>query len=376
MRSVQVSKPKGGLEEIIRTKGYQDFQHFVSLALENQVLAEIENKNSWKIEQKYTDKTIDNIETIQTKNTQALYLLPNSVVNTSPPPGDDILVGKILWGQYYRYLPVKFAVRVLANMSSSSFPSVTEFIEASISSCLSIRKVLNRIDNRQRNEFGERLSAGFPDRTEKSIRRFTEHFLISIRKGTFKLDGMLARLKFANVTMTDDREFIGLTEFGKKFAELHNYVLDDGNPPALSDEEVQFLLDHISENLPNEADHIRTVLNLIKSENNTRNTLNSSLRSYYEKYFNGGAWSDAVINTMRAGLLSRLFEMGLIQRKKNGKYLSYNLTTVGEKFIETFSIDSKEQRHQDFKNNESDHRDEYSCIRCGQIHDRSADCTV
>jgi hypothetical protein len=334
------------IDQIIRAKGYADFQHFAMTALENQVIAETENSSSWKVNNTYENKNFSEVDGIVLKNAENLFKLHSTSVQTLESPSDNMLVGKLLWGQYYRYFPVKFAARLLANISTNKFPSLSEFIETAVSSALLLRKNLNRIDSRERNVFGEKLSAGFPDGTEKSIRRFREHFLVSIRRGVFKIDGMLARTKLASVIAKDGDEFIGLTDHGKKFAELHSHILDEGRSPALSEDEREFLSKHILCNLPNEADHITTVLNFIKSNTNTRHGLNISLRDYYEKYFDGTRWSDAVVNTMRVGLLGRLLEMGLIGRKKKGKNISYEITDRGEEFVQIFSLNNRRDGNQ------------------------------
>lgn len=327
------------ISQVLRTKGYRDFQHFASISLENQLLAETENRDSWKIEQKYNSNL--NLEAVFINNTDTLFVSPSGDIKTLEPPRNEVLSARLLWGQYYRFLPSKVAVRVLANMSSGKFPSYSDFIESSVASAVALQKTLNRIDNKERNEFGEKVSAGFPDGTQKSIRRYKEHFLLCVRKGNLKLDGMLSTLKFANIIIKDGEEHIGLTQYGRKFAELHNYVLDESKSPSLSKEEVQFLTNHIFHNLPDEADHINIALNLIESGTITRDALNLALRKYYERYLYRTKSSENVINTMRAGLLGRLFEMGLIERNKKGKYVSYNLTESGQKIREAFSASIK-----------------------------------
>jgi predicted transcriptional regulator len=279
-----------------------------------------------------------------------------------------MLIGKILWGQFYRYLPVKFATRVLANLSGDRLPTIPEFVNSSLSSATSLRKLLNKIDKRAGNEFGEKISAGFPEMSEKSKRRFENHFLISMRKSASKLDGMLTRLKFANVQTEDGEEFIGLTKQGKEFAVLRNNVLDEAKPPSLSEEEVRFLLDHIFYNLPNEFDHMKTILNLIKTQNKTRDSMNASLRSYYEERFSE-LWSDAVVNTMRAGSIGRMLEMGLIIRDKKGKNVSYSLTDLGD--------DVTKRKYKTGNSTDTGgEQDNFSCVQCGRTHGVSEQCAI
>jgi hypothetical protein len=316
------------IDEIIHSKGYKNFQQFASIALENQVLAEGDSPNSWGLGKIQG-------QSYNTNHYESLFFRPTSDCKIIDSPKDDDLVDNYLWGQYYRFLPVKLAVRVLMNLSTNYFPPYSEFIEAATSSAYTMRKTLTRIDNRKSSHFGDRVSAGFPDGSEESIRRFRDHFLINWRRGSSKLDGMLARLKFARVVEIEGEPRVGVTDVGRQFAVLYNSVLDDNRLPSLSDEETSFLLKHIFRNIPIESEHLVIMLNLIKSGNNTRDTLNVTLREFYANLTVEANWSDNVVNTMRAGMIGRLQEMGLIERHKSGKYASYSITEQGDSIANT-----------------------------------------
>jgi predicted transcriptional regulator len=323
------------INEIVHSKGYQDFQHFASIALENQVLAEVENQNSWTIRENGV------VNSSRSPHNESLALRPTSDCKLLDPPTEDRLVENFLWGQYSRYLPIKLVVRVLSNLSVDYFPPYSEFVEAATSAAYTVRKTLSRLDNRKRDHFGDKVSAGFPDGTEESIRRFRDHFLITWRRGNSKLDGMLARLKFANIVEIDGEPRVGLTDFGRQFAVSYNNVLDDNKLPPLSDEETSYLLKHIFRNMPTEAEHLSIMLNLIKSDNNTRDALNITLKEFYGNLTAEANWSDNVVNTMRAGMIGRLQEMGLIERHKSGKFVTYSITEQGDS-IASVSISSEE----------------------------------
>jgi hypothetical protein len=63
---------------------------------------------------------------------------------------------------------------------------------------------------------------------------------------------------------------------------LYNNVLDDNRLPSLSEEETSYLLKHIFRHMPNEAKHLTIMLNLIRSDNNTRDGLNATLRDFIQ----------------------------------------------------------------------------------------------
>jgi hypothetical protein len=145
-----------------------------------------------------------------------------------------------------------------------------------------------------------------------------------------ELFGMLPDLKFVNAIQDEDGSFrIGLTEYGKQFAALENPVLDLGRPESLSKEEINFLINHIADNIPNEFEHVMTVLKAINEGKQTRPELNEILKQYYVRYHQGTEWSNTVVNTMRSGLMSRLNDLGLIKREKLGKNVRYHLTPEG-----------------------------------------------
>jgi predicted MarR family transcription regulator len=46
-------------------------------------------------------------------------------------------------------------------------------------------------------------------------------------------------------------------------------------------------------------------------------------------------WSQAMVNTIRAGAISRLNELGLINRLRNGVNVTYSLTKFGKEILST-----------------------------------------
>jgi hypothetical protein len=155
--------------------------------------------------------------------------------------------------------------------------------------------------------------------------------MIYPRASDMSLLGMMPELKLVNTAPGNEgKARIGLTHFGRQFALLQNPVLDLNKPIALSETEINFLLNHIADNLPAEFEHI-------KKGTQSRSELNSVLKQYYSRYHKGMQWSNTVVNTMRSGLISRLKELGLVRREKKGKNVSYFITNVGERSIENLS---------------------------------------
>jgi hypothetical protein len=299
------------IDGLIKRKGYRDFNHFALVALENQI--------TWE-ESKVAEAPVSPLRGEPYPGEGQLFSQlsikregKTRLKSLEPPEGSK----KVLWGQYYRFLPVKLAVRVLHTMCNDEFPDVRDFIEKVRDAALPLRHQLVRLDRMDRRLFGDLLSASFPAYDEKSVRRFINQYIIYVR--------------------SSDLHLMGMTRFGIQFAELQNPVLDMNKPESLSKEEINFLLNHIADELPEEFEHILIALNAINEGKCTRESLNFTLKNYYLRYHEGVNWSDSVVNTMRSGLLSRLNEMGLIRREKRGKNIRYHVTQTGENYIRNLS---------------------------------------
>jgi hypothetical protein len=335
------------IEEIIKAKGFRDFHHFATVALENQVAWETSNNPANNAVTDALDFQVSQVNKAISPGTeylkaaliptQDLLRMPNqkSKLSYLPLPENP---NNILWGQYYRFLPVKVGVRVLLNMYTEYLPELRDFTEKITNVSLPLRHQLARLDRMERRSFGELLSAGFPTNDEKSIKRFLNQYMLYLRTSDMALLGMMPELKLINV-ISDENNIIriGLTKFGSQFAFLQNPAIDLNKPESLSGDEIEFLLNHIADNLPAEFEHMTTALKAIRDGKKTREELNAVLKEYYLNYHHGTEWSSTVVNTMRSGLLSRLNELGLVRREKRGKFIRYHITDIGRKYIQDLS---------------------------------------
>lgn len=315
------------IRKVVLKRKYRDFQHFVTIALENQILAELTDDNPW------VDEKISEIQASPSWSEHQLIQTTDKTVMTLNLPGEAELVGKILWGQYYRFLPVKLAVRVLNNISEQQFPKLYDFWDTCTAEALKLRPSLSKIDQKERTEHGEKLSASFPTNEDKSMKRFAHQYLMYVRSSDGKLDGMMPSLKFVNIKVDNNTVRIGLTKAGLDFSRIKNPILDSTGTQALSQEEKDFLLNHIADNLPKEYEHMMTAISALDSGINSRDELNQTLSKFYSKYYGGDEWSDAVVNTMRSGLFSRMTELGIISREKKGRNVIYELSDDGKRYL-------------------------------------------
>ena len=346
------------IEGIIRAKGFRDFHHFATVALENQVAWETGDitgngvTNTLDLQISQLNKAVppgnEALEAALTAN-ENLLRMPSQEPKLShlqlPENADSIL-----WGQYYRFLPVKVGVRVLLNMYTEHFPELRDFTEKVTNVALTLRHQLAKLDRMDRRSFGELLSATFPTNDEKSVNRFVNQYMLHLRTSDMTLLGMMPELKLINVKSDGEGiARIGLTNFGSQFALLQNPAIDLTKPESLSGDEIDFLLNHIADNLPAEFEHMNIALKAIEDGKKTRDELNAALKGYYSQYHKGSEWSDTVVNTMRSGLFSRLNELGLVRREKYGKYIRYHITDMGKKYVKSISEKDEVKQVKDYQ---------------------------
>jgi hypothetical protein len=346
------------LERQIRAKVqaglYGSFDHFVEVALGNQILAEESDSPTWPsivAETRSKGESLNSstfpesspsqglakqILLQQSKTQLELIALPTNVEpQLLTPPEDSMLMGTLIWGQFYRFLPIKPALRALAFQSQESLPNLASYRERACDVAQTIGTLLSNEDTKLGRKSGEKYSTSFPEPTAKSRRRYMDQYIVYVRTSDGKLDGMMARLKFINVTRDSGTYKIGLTQQGMEFAKLSNRLLDsEAKDNPLSIEEADFLIEHIIANLQSEARHMKAMLQLLHEGVSSRTKLNSKMGEFYSKYQEGNSkWTDAHINTMRAGLLSRMVELGLVHKTKLGLEVKYELTERGESVL-------------------------------------------
>lgn len=265
--------------------------------------------------------------------TTELARRPDQEVNTTDSPPAYRAQNAPLWGGINRILPVKVILRLLANEleeTGGEFLPLDKFQTSSSKLARELGLLLKRLDVEKGRSRGDKLSPGFPtgEQADKSMSRFRFQFVGYVARDD-KLTGAAPALRFVNIDGRDS-SLIGITPAGLEFAQIENPVidLDIGSDRPLSEEEVSFYMEHIAEFLPSEHRAVVSVTRWIaegadrpESLSNRVHTLNPS-------------WSPAHANTMRAGLISRMYELGFVNREPVGhRGISYVLTGKGEKLL-------------------------------------------
>ena len=272
------------------------------------------------------------------------YRINEKVTKTSEP----------LSGYFNRLLPIKFVLRVMAIMlvSSESFSphrdeddwerepaddelTLTELRETSLDTALFARDWLLDLDNRSGATRGTEIAVGFPEDTPKARERFVAQFVGSKRGKS--LSGALVEMGFANVgaplgwsLSSEVRDWIRFTDPGWHFVMMENPVIDslEGfvSGPRFSDDEVSFLLNHFKQNVPGEWAFLTEIAKLIDSGIDRPKTMQ-------EEIVKSRDWEDAKASIMRNGVLSRMQELELIDRTKEGREVTYHLTERGKELL-------------------------------------------
>ena len=239
-----------------------------------------------------------------------------------------------IFGQYNKLLPAKVSCRALANLlvgTDGLDINTTAIKVANEAAYLGLHFVmLERRHHRGRDEL---LSTAFPGNSnpDKGRIRYANQFVAAINKQG-QLSSLLVSLKLIG-RLSDHGTKIALTQVGWDFAILRNPMLDDRdeNPSSrFSEEETTFLLDHIVSTVPEERFAYTTILRALSKKHDTPEKLRIALAALEE---GSGQWSPAFFANQRSGAISRMADLDLLVRDRDGVRVKYITTERGKKFL-------------------------------------------
>lgn len=332
------------IQNLVGKGDYEGMAQFIAVAIENQLYLEESGLSMFA----KNEKDIDNTPAKEDNNTQsekATVSLKLTAFQANPqvvpaPSYMQLVLGQNerneelfwLWGQINKILPVKIGVRTLfRELGTDKMIPLDEFADVAVEEAARIGEQLRSHEDQLRKLRGERNSAGLPKfDDEKSQTRYRAQFLAYGRKDGL-LDGAMALLRFVNIDTKSGKHLIGITQAGVEFAKIPNPVLDEDNlDTSLNRKEVEFYLAHVKSHVKGEFAGIKWILSKIKQGINEREPLNHELKKEFAELW--GA-SDAVINTQRAGMMARMFELGLLEKEKRGIYVTYHNSDFGKSFL-------------------------------------------
>lgn len=334
---------KERLDRLIQKGGYQNYTAAISSAITNLLLLEEQIAESGTVilhessppvprhEDRVTDDPrSDQISVFTAFARPTFQTTPTLAAN--PDVGTSGVVSPDQWifGQYNKFLPVKANCRLIANLLHESPSGVTlqHVMEAIQHHMPRLREWLTEYDIQHALERESALATAFPSKDTKSLLRYMNQFVLSVNKSGAASGFPVA---FGLLNGLDPKGArISLTEVGLHFALLQNPVLDSPQQPRqrLSGEERGFLLDHIRIFVPREHAAYTSVIQAIQGGANNPEALDAALRPFVTDGI-----SDPYLSTQRAGAISRMTDLGLISRERQGIRVTYVVTQEGRAYV-------------------------------------------
>lgn len=253
--------------------------------------------------------------------------------------GQEIPTSRWVFGQYNRLLPAKASCRALARLLLSQPNGV--LLEEAAQQIAKEAAILGSFlaHHDQQNDIAryDALSTAFPstgDNSDKSRLRYANQFVASVNKHG-QVSGLLMDLKLIN-SKPGKATRLMLTEVGWRFATMPNPVLDglqETPTQKFSEDETDFLLDHIARYIPVEDFAYRVILETILKGENTPDTVDAALLERVSKDTNRSL-SKSFLSSQRSGAISRMTDLGLVERVRDGVRVSYVVTGIGEKYVQ------------------------------------------
>lgn len=360
--TIRITSPlKENIDRLVQAGLYPDFNTATIVALENLVVSEQEHAAanpahsavplpsvSTRPEASMVSASSGTRETKMTGSCFSWTGTPaeaREVVHDFPPDrfarGDVVPVERWLFGQQNRLLPLKVNARlVLLHLAASKVPAVLRTVADEVSAqAAAVTVALQRIDEARGHKKEDLLTTGLPTPdSDKSKQRYADQFIAS-ENSAGELSGMLIDWKLATIERKKGKTLLYPTPACPAFADLKNPLFDVATTPEViakfSEEELQWLLGHLTEHVHVESFAFATLLKGIQAGANDPSSMDAHLRQ-------SGAVGDAkhtsdeFVSTQRAGAISRMADLDLIRRIRNGVRISYAATPRGDNWLKQF----------------------------------------
>lgn len=355
---------KDCLDKLVATGAYRDLSEVITVSIANQSLLHSRGKEQPAFVIADSGGSIPNVDDTLKSNKaktgrgstirrtvmrddQSRYGIPDifrghpvrptgPIAEPTPDVGletENISLGRWVFGQYNKLLPVKASCRALANLLTDDKGVELQSTARRIASeAAELGAHLLMLDRRHRHPRDELLSTAFPGHADpdKGRIRYANQFVVSVNKqGT--LAGLPVDLKLINRIPGRNME-ISLTSAGWTFALMDSPVLDDDidNPTAkFSNEETSFLLEHIAANVPVEQYAYRKIISAILEGHDTPEKLRAALQFLEDM---DPKVTSSFFATQRAGAISRMADLSLLYRDRDGIRVRYIVTDEGQSF--------------------------------------------
>jgi len=358
---------KDQLDKLLGAGSYRDYSEVIAVAIANQLLLHVRPKDQPAVvldETRKTDKPMRKGAAVEIQqdgrkvararrvepahNDLSSYGIPE-IFRTHPmrptgpipePSADSTDYGISLpqeswiFGQYNKLLPAKASCRALSNLLTSDkgieLQQAAKQIAAEATNLGAHLLMLDRRFHRDRDEMHSTAFPG-PGNPDKGRIRYANQFVGALNKEG-QISGLLVDLKFINRLSHRDTK-ISLTNAGWKFGLMDNPVLDNGtetDAEKLSEEERGFLLDHVLANVSREHSAYLAILSAIAEGADTPDKLRAALGAR-EK--DASKSTSAYLSTQRSGAISRMIDLSLLYRDRDGVHVKYVITDEGNAYL-------------------------------------------
>lgn len=253
----------------------------------------------------------------------------------SPSTSNEALTPKEwLFGQFNKLLPLKATTRGLLNLQTDAgVPTTIGEARSTISTeAWVLGDFLFQLEEAKNVKRDDAVSTAFPTTLRNGgagKSRYANQFVASVNS-----KGEASSLPIAFGFVVHEKGKISrlqLTGPGMEFALLENPVIDGqnvGTGPKFSDAERKFLVRHILRFVPAERAAYSVVLDALADGAASPGNLDSRLASRF--HINRSSMSPSFLAMQRGGVISRLIDLGLVARDKEGIRVAYFLTATGK----------------------------------------------
>jgi hypothetical protein len=104
-----------------------------------------------------------------------------------------------------------------------------------------------------------------------------------------------------------------------------------------SDQEKSFLLEHILYGVPVESFAYRVILETVMNGANTPEKIDGALKEKYVSKDRAEQLSQSFLTSQRSGAISRMSDLGLIERQRDRVRVFYRVTEAGRSFLSQYN---------------------------------------
>ncbi|MBM3982079.1 MAG: hypothetical protein FJ304_17810 [Planctomycetes bacterium] len=254
-------------------------------------------------------------------------------------PGQAVPLERWILGQQNRLFPAKVNARGLIRLFAGAEKGLplAKTAELVAAAAAALGDYLVALDAKRDTGRDDVFATAFPttgDGEDKARTRYANQF-VTYANGRGELSGLMSDLRLISVVHNKKERWIVPTKVAWVFAWMKNPVLDGEDIPTekFSSEEREFLVRHIATAVPAEAFAYRAILAAVGAGHNTPETLDAALKAHVSAD-RVGDLSASFLSSQRSGAVSRMSDLNLIGRQREGTRVTYAINDDGRAFLE------------------------------------------